>query len=205
MIIPIHSNFNLFVSLKHSNLLDLSYDEMLKYISSLIIEDFGEDINHFHGNKRCSKNDISYYSSYDRYLTVLNHDGSREESKICINVYKCSTNDHYHALLPPSIIIPYFIYSLPSILLVLTYSLIEGNSIIDTCEHFDISLSLYYKWLHKFKAAFMRFRSIVLKEFNHQELNDFIKQICDIESLSLLISNSINDNIPSPFRLIKSP
>ena len=88
------------------------------------------------------------FYSYERSLITIS-EGKREEKSISVSRFLCESCNHTHALLP-DILIPYGSYSLRFILTILLAYLKRTDTVAAFCEHWHISVSTLYAWIHLF-------------------------------------------------------
>lgn len=88
------------------------------------------------------------FSSYHRDLISVSN-GNRTESSLIVPRFLCTSCGHTHAILP-DVLIPYSSYSLRFILSVLFEYLQHKRTVMDLCEHWEISISTLYDWIHLF-------------------------------------------------------
>lgn len=78
-------------------------------------------------------------------------EGQRQISNtVTVPRYLCDSCGHTHAILP-SCVIPYKSYSLRFVLMVLRAYFIRSVSVERVCEHYGITISMLYRWLHLFR------------------------------------------------------
>lgn len=89
------------------------------------------------------------FDQYSRYL--VEWDGHAQKTHtVVVPRYLCGSCGHNHAALP-SCIIPYKSYSLRFLLLVLRAYFIHSRSVEQICDHYGITISMLYRWLHLFR------------------------------------------------------
>lgn len=99
--------------------------------------------------------------SYTRMMiTVV--DGERHEEEVLIPVFQCASCGHTHAILP-DVLIPFRSYTLRFILTVLKAYLRRSGNVRDLCDHWQISTSTLYDWIHLFAGQFSAWRGILYK------------------------------------------
>lgn len=200
MILPFQLSFNLFLKTFKTNILDFSTEDLLSLISVYISSDYGEvPMYHCSSKSSSSRDDLVLHSSYTRNLVVLHLDGSRDEQEVKIPVYESLSTGHYHAVVSPYILIPYRVYSLFSIILVLYYALILKHSVNETCDFFQISVSTYYDWLHSFRSTFEGYYQIAKSNRNHSKFKDFISSLCSLNFLYKVVNTMITSSDCPPF------
>lgn len=92
---------------------------------------------------------LRLFGHYDRYL--VEWDGQTQRSNtVAVPRYICDSCRHTHAILP-SCVIPYKSYSLRFVLIVLRAYFIRSVSVERVCDHYGISISMLYRWLHLFR------------------------------------------------------
>lgn len=98
----------------------------------------------------CSaKGTLCLFGHYDRYL--VEWDGQAQKcSTVSVPRHICSSCGHTHAILP-SCLIPYKSYSLRFLLIVLRAYFVRTGSVERLCEHYGITISMLYRWLHLFE------------------------------------------------------
>lgn len=97
------------------------------------------------------------------------------DNLIYIPVFKCNNCEHYHALLPSIIIVPYCQYSLFFILSALFAKKYSNITINEIAETFQISISTLYRWEKRFSAYLGCYEKIR----GHLNMNIFIALIID--------------------------
>ena len=97
-----------------------------------------------------AKHELSSFASYKRHLVT--YDGNKvHDNIIIISRYICSSCGHTHAILPP-VIIPYLSFSFNFILSIIhDYLVGKFDSIEALCNHYETSISTFYRILKKFK------------------------------------------------------
>lgn len=195
MILPFQLSFNLFLKSNTDNILAFSTEDLLSLISVYISSDYGEvPMYHCSLKSSSSRDDLVLHSSYTRNLVVLHLDGSRDEQEVKISVYESLSTGHYHAVLSPYFLIPYRVYSLFSIILVLYYALVLNHSVNETCDFFQISVSTYYDWLHSFRSTFDAYYQITKSNRNHSQFTDFISNLCSLNFLYKVVNTMITSS-----------
>lgn len=101
----------------------------------------------------------SYFASYKRYLITVEND-SRVDYTVTVGRVLCSSCHSTHALLP-DILIPFGSYSLSFILYILNAYLSRTGSVEDFCNHWQISVSTLYFWIHTFENHYGLFFGIL--------------------------------------------
>lgn len=88
--------------------------------------------------------------SYTRnFVCIVN--GSIHDETVTINVKKCSSCNHSHALLH-FLIVPYSRYSLGFLITLMYYRLTNRFGTVNAlCKHFDISINTYHRIMHRLK------------------------------------------------------
>lgn len=143
---------------------DIFNSHLINFLNPLTIDEFQSleiySMNHLyrspfhsHGNEKCKSPNLRYILSYTRnYITYKNN--QIIENTIDIPVFYCENCEHYHAILPISLISPYCPYSIPFVLCVLYDKHISKLTIDELVEKYQISVSTIYRWEHKFKDLF---------------------------------------------------
>lgn len=88
------------------------------------------------------------FSSYHRDLITVSN-GERTGASLIVPRFRCTSCGHTHSILP-DVLIPYSSYSLRFILSVLLDYLQHKYTVTDLCEHWEISVSTLYDWIHLF-------------------------------------------------------
>lgn len=91
---------------------------------------------------------MSYFSSYRRDLISVS-EGKRVEASLTVPRFRCISCGRTHAILP-DVLIPFSSYSLRFIIAVLLEYLQHKRTVADLCEHWEISVSTLYGWIHLF-------------------------------------------------------
>jgi hypothetical protein len=95
-----------------------------------------------------ARHSCSLHSTYERHLIAM-----QGHHIVCHTVtitrVICSSCGHTHAILP-DILIPYGSYSLFFILKILRLYFLHTSTVTSLCEHFQISISTLYTWVHLF-------------------------------------------------------
>ena len=102
-------------------------------------------------NNRCSacgRTGLKYVRKYTRSLTEW-HNGHPVDVQIetALYQYECG---HCHVLLP-SVIIPYCLYSLPFIIMVLWDYFNHLRTVEEICARYRISVPTLYRWIEQFR------------------------------------------------------
>lgn len=108
--------------------------------------------------------------------------GSVQDNMITIPVLYCKSDNHYHAVLPNSIIVPHSSFSIFFILKVLALKSCSSFTVEKLTELFYISTSTLYRWVSKYNAYMKIFTFLK----NRYHMHFFIHLIYDF-------SNVIND------------
>lgn len=96
-----------------------------------------------------SVNSFHKHGKYKRTIVYFKDDRLLEK-EMHIQRVKCCNCNHTHAILPQDIM-PYKIYTIPTIVKILSLIFIENKSIPDVSKQFFISFQLLYKYLSNFK------------------------------------------------------
>lgn len=81
---------------------------------------------------------------------ICYEEGTPVFHKIVIHCMECSSCGHSHAL-EPSVIVPYSSYSMGFLLHIIRAKIIgRFSTVLELCEHFQISISSYYRILKKY-------------------------------------------------------
>lgn len=155
MIQKFNLNINTFInsnSFIYSNPLPLDdFQNLLAYL----FDHLDSSNYHFHYDTLCKSPNLIKFSSYSRnYITFSNH--KVLEGTVDIPVVYCCNDEHYHALLPLNILVPYCQYSLSFILSVIFdkyYSNLTVEAIVDK---YHIAKSTIYRWIKKY-SSYLRF------------------------------------------------
>jgi hypothetical protein len=132
----------------------LSYNKPLtvnefQYLETHLLHTLHTSPYHYHNDELCSSPQFKHTHSYTRnYITFKDH--KIIEERVTIPVLYCRNDEHYHALLPLAIMIPYCQYSFSFIVSVIFdkhYSTLTVNDIVDK---YHISKSTLYRWLEKY-------------------------------------------------------
>lgn len=95
-----------------------------------------------------ARHSCSIHDTYERNLIVIS-DRTIRCHTVNITRVICSSCGHTHAILP-DILIPYGSYSLFFILKILRLYFLHTSNVSSLCEHFQISISTLYNWVHLF-------------------------------------------------------
>lgn len=205
MITHLTSNINLFLTLNSKNLLNLSSEETFEYLAAFVSNEYYKEMPHIHNDEVCLKDDLTPNSSYERNLVVFNIDGTSTITKVKIRVLYCESDNHHHAFLSPHIIIPYKVYSLPSILMVLKETLVDENGVCKTCDKFNISTSTYYEWKNCFYSAFLSYYYQLKRKIDSKSFVSFIKKLFSSDFIYTLMDIALDMHVYSLFILVEPP
>lgn len=135
-------------SISYLNPLTLDeFTKMEKYLSNHL------DISgyHYHNAILCKSPNLKNVRIYQRnYITFTNN--KVNEGMIDITVVYCSSDGHYHAILPLNIIVPYCQYSLSFILCVIFDKFYSSLTVEEIVDKYHISKSTVYRWMEKYSA-----------------------------------------------------
>ncbi len=141
---------------------------------------------HTHKFDKCEYPNINYYGNYTRYLIYIDNNEIVTD-EIIVPVYYCPNCNHYHAILPNMNIIPYVHYSLSFIMSVLNDHIVNGHTIQQVIDQYQISLSDYYRWYKLYKCYMI----IYIKLRNNKNMSIFtrfafekVELVNDIYSIS---------------------
>lgn len=131
--------------------------------------------HHTHRLDKCRYPNIIYHGSYKRYLIYIDKNNEMVTDEINVPVYYCPNCEHYHAILPNTNIIPYVHYSLSFILSVLNDHIVNGHTINQIIEDYQISVSNYYRWYYSYKC----YMNIYIKLRNNKNMSIFTRSILE--------------------------
>ncbi len=104
-------------------------------------------------DEKCYSSDLQYIFSYARNYIIFDSKNKKViDNEIYIPVFKCSNCEHYHALLPSIIIVPYCQYSLFFILSALFAKKYSSMTINEIAQIYQISISTLYRWEKRFSV-----------------------------------------------------
>jgi len=97
-----------------------------------------------------AKHSLSPFAYYKRHLVTYDNNTPKDNT-ITISRYICSSCGHTHAILP-SVIVPYMSFSFKfTVFLIHDYLVHTYHSVGAMCEHYEISITTFYRILNKFK------------------------------------------------------
>lgn len=104
------------------NSLDLKFfDEpdfdIIERIETYCLNNIDISTQHTHKHSTCKSSQLIYFRNYSRHYVSFR--GSVQDNMITIPVLYCKSDNHYHAVLPNSIIVPHSSFSIFFILKVL--------------------------------------------------------------------------------------
>lgn len=106
-------------------------------------------------------------------------DGFRTHITISVPRVLCTSCGHTHAILP-DVLIPFGSYTLRFILTILDGYFSRTDSVALFCEHWQISISTLYGWLHLFREQASLWFGI-LETMQHRS-QDALTKLCGILS-----------------------
>lgn len=121
-------------------------------------------------------------ASYPRMM-ITAVSGIRKEVMLQIPRVRCDSCQHTHALLP-DILIPHGSYSLRFILLILNAYIERTEPVAKFCEHWAISISTLYGWIHLFVEQHNLWARIL--ERISWVTKTALANICDVSSFPAL-------------------
>ena len=98
---------------------------------------------HTHNAVSCQSSQLVYFRSYSRHYISF-HDHVHDDM-MTIPVLYCKNDEHYHAILPNSMIVPYSSFSIFFILHVLAMKFFFSYTVEKITEMFQISVSTLYR------------------------------------------------------------
>lgn len=152
-----------------------------QHFENLIINEVKCSRFHSHDFKNCKSNQLSYYQSYERAYIYRKGDETFY-STVCIPVFYCNNCEHYHALLPCFLIIPYIQYSMMFLLEIFYMRFQMKWTVSNVLDVYNISESSYYEWLHryhKYYRIWLMFHTRKTFEFFLiTNVTQFIEELC---------------------------
>lgn len=92
------------------------------------------------------------FKSYQRMM-ITTSGGRRINTWVVVPRVRCSSCGHTHALIPENLI-PYGSYSIRFVFTILLSYLHRHSSVSEFCDHWQISISTLYGWIHLFSRHY---------------------------------------------------
>ena len=129
----------------------------------------------------CSSHKLHYKGrDYERnFITFNAKERKPVDGKVIIPLYKCNKCNHWHALLPAPLIVPYSPYSLFFILSVLYDKECGDYTVEEIINTYGISVSTLYRWI----ASFSAYKRCYIKIRNELHMSLFVLLLTDHETV----------------------
>lgn len=133
-----------------------STEQMIQGFLAYCMSSIKDSSYHTHKSNKCEYSGLNYVLSYERSY-VAYRENTVKVFYIKIPVFYCANCNHYHAILPSLLIIPYVPFSLAFILCVLNERYTNNMKIEDILEKYDLSQSTYYRWIKRYQKYYRIF------------------------------------------------
>lgn len=152
-----------------------TYKKLKNCNELFILQNSSEDIS-FYPCSSCSCPPDNYVKngSYTRsFICVIN--GKIKDESVIVNVKKCSSCNHSHALLH-YLIVPYSRYSLGFLVTLIYFKLTNRfGTVKELCAHFGISIKTYHRIIKRLKQDS---HALIMAMDEYSDILSMIKILC---------------------------
>lgn len=128
----------------------LNLDEF-QYLETYLLNSLNDCEYHYYNDEICQSPHLKQTHSYNRNYITFTHN-KVTEGQVSVPVLYCDNDQHYHAILPLSLIVPHCQYSLSFILSVIFDKLYSILTVDEIADKYNISKSTIYRWIERYSS-----------------------------------------------------